>query len=72
MAAAGCGLRYLFRLVLVRFKLLRILIQSIDKYLFSIPMKIHTMVLKIKKENNFIFSALQSRTKYLEQNREIQ
>ena len=47
-----------FRLVLVRFELLHILVQSIDKYLFSIPMEIHTIVLKIKKQNNFIFSSL--------------
>ena len=46
----------LFLLVLVRFKLLQILVQSID--LFYIPIKIHTMVLKIKQQNNFIFSSL--------------
>ena len=43
-------------LVLVCFELLRILAQSIDA--FSIPMKVHTMVLKIKKQNYFIFSSL--------------
>ena len=38
-----------FGLVLFCFELLRILVQSKDKYLFFIPMKIHPMVLKIKK-----------------------
>ena len=44
-----------FRLVLARFELLRVLIQLIEKYLFSITMRTHTMVLKIKKQNNFFW-----------------
>ena len=43
-----------FRLVFVRFELLRILLQLEDKYHFSTPMKTHTMVRKVKKQNNFI------------------
>ena len=39
-----------FRLISVRFGLLRILVQAIDKYMFSIPIKIHTMVPKRKKQ----------------------
>ena len=39
-----------FRLISVRFGLLRILVQSIDKYMFSIPIKIHTIVPKRKKQ----------------------
>ena len=39
-----------FRLISVRFELLRILVQAIDKYMFSIPIKIHTMVPKRKKQ----------------------
>ena len=37
-----------FWFVLVRFELLKVLVQSID--LLSIPVKIHTMVLKIKNK----------------------
>ena len=47
-----------FRLVLVRFELLQILVQLKDKYLFSAPMKIHAMVRKVKKQNKFIFISL--------------
>ena len=39
-----------FRLISVRFGLLRILVQAIDIYMFSIPIKIHTMVPKRKKQ----------------------
>ena len=46
-----------FWFVLVRFELLQILIQSIDKYLISMPMNIHTKGLKIKKQN-FTFGSL--------------
>ena len=63
MGAIGCewlllvvGCITSFLLVLVRFELLRILVQSID--VFSIPMKFHAMALKIKKQNNFTFSSL--------------
>ena len=52
---AGFGLQYF---VLVRFELLRILVQLKDKYLFSTSMKIHTTVRKVKKQNNFIFSSI--------------
>ena len=54
LLVVGCITSFL--LVLVRFKFLRILVQSID--LFYIPMKIHSTVLKIMKQNNFIFSSL--------------
>ena len=47
-----------FRLILICFEMLRILVQSIDKYLFSISMEIHIMVFKIKKQNKFNFSSL--------------
>ena len=54
LLVVGCITSFLF--VLVCFELLQILVQSRD--LFSIPMKIHAVVLKIKKQNNFIFSSL--------------
>ena len=47
-----------FRLVLIRFELLWILVQLKDKYFFSTPTIIHTMVHKVKKQNNSIFSLL--------------
>ena len=47
-----------FWLVLFRFELLRILVQLKGKYLFSRPMKIHSMLHKVKKQNNFILSSL--------------
>ena len=57
MAVAGCGLHcFIYARFLVRFELLQILVQSID--VFCIPMKIHAIVLKIKKQNNLIFSSL--------------
>ena len=43
-----------FRLVLVRFECFRVLVQLKDKNLFSTPMKIHTMVRKVKEQNNFV------------------
>ena len=54
MLVVGCIISFL--LVLVSFEMLRILEQSKD--VFSMPMKIDAMVLKIKKQNNFIFSSL--------------
>ena len=54
LLVVGCNTSFL--LVLVHFKFLRILVQSID--LFYIPMKIHSTVLKIMKQNNFIFSSI--------------
>ena len=47
-----------FRIILFRFELLQILVQLKDKYLFSRPMKTHSMLRKGKKQNNFIFSSL--------------
>ena len=56
LVAVGCITS--FSLVFVCFELLQILVQSIDKYPFSVHMKIHIMVPKIKKQNNVIFNSL--------------
>ena len=47
-----------FQLVLFRFELLLILVQLKNKYLFSKSMKIHTILRKVKKQSNSIFSLL--------------
>ena len=52
MLVVGCIT--LIRLALIRFELLQIIVQLKDEYLFSTPMKIHTMVGKVKKQNRFI------------------
>ena len=41
-----------FHLALVRFDLLAISVQLKDKYLFSTPMKIHTMIGTVRKQEN--------------------
>ena len=49
LLVVGCITSSSFGLVLFCFEVFRILVQSKDKYLLFIHMKIHPMVLKIKK-----------------------